>query len=136
MGNNMDINITRFYSEACPMDYSASVAEIGADAGLSTWQAAKDDADEWNFLDNDEKREAFRSFVQSSGGWDADEIAAWSEQELNALFIQWIAGDIRECLEWDVPNVWENYREMAEAGQVSSNLYQGDDGQVYFYIGN
>ena len=132
----MEINITRFYAEACPMDYSASVSEIGVNAGRDTWQAAKDAAEELHFLDNDEKRDAFRSFVQSSGGWTADEITAWSDQELNALFIQWIAGDIRECLEWDVPNVWENYREMAEAGRVPSGLYQGDDGQVYFYIGN
>ena len=30
----MDINITHFIATAAPMDYSASVAEIGADAGL------------------------------------------------------------------------------------------------------
>lgn len=28
----MQINITKFYNEAAPMDYSASVAEIGANA--------------------------------------------------------------------------------------------------------
>jgi len=29
----IEINITRFYNEAAPMDYSASIVEIGANAG-------------------------------------------------------------------------------------------------------
>ena len=40
----MRINVTRFYLEACPKDYSASVAEIGSNAGQDTWNAAVDDA--------------------------------------------------------------------------------------------
>ena len=38
-----------------------------------------------------------RDFARSSGGWSADEIAAWPDEELNALFLQWVAGDTREC---------------------------------------
>lgn len=128
------INITRFYAEACPMDYSASVAEIGENAGRYTWQAAKDDAQEYNFLDTDEKRQAFRDWIKPYGAWDDSEIAAWDDTELNALFIQWIASDIRECLERDVDDIWANYQEMAETGTVPSNLYRDDDGQVYFSL--
>ena len=29
---DMQINVTRFYNEAAPMDYSASITEIGANA--------------------------------------------------------------------------------------------------------
>jgi hypothetical protein len=72
--------------------------------------------------------------VRSSGGWTEQEIAAWSDVELNALCIQWIAGDIRECLEWEVDDVWANYQEMAEAGQVNSNLYRAEDGSVYWSV--
>ena len=32
----MDIDITTFFNEAAPRDYSASVAEIGRDAGPTT----------------------------------------------------------------------------------------------------
>lgn len=130
----MEINITNFYNEAAPMDYSASVAEIGANAGRDTWNAAKDDASFFQFLDTEEKVDAFKRFVRESGGWSQEEIDSWSVRELNALFLQWIAGDIRECLEWDVEDVWANYQEMAEAGQVPSRLFKTDDGQVYFDI--
>ena len=130
----MQINITRFYNEACPMDYSASVAEIGSNAGPDTWQAAKDDAGDWNMLDTDEKRQSFRDWVKESGGWSHEEIAAWDNVEINALFVQWVSGDIRECLEWDVEDVWANYEEMAQAGRVSSNLWRDDQWQVFFSL--
>lgn len=32
----MEINITQFYKEACPKDYSASRAEVGNNAGQYT----------------------------------------------------------------------------------------------------
>ena len=128
----MQINITRFYREACPMDYSASVAEIGANAGPDTWNAAK--SCDWNMLDTEEKLQAFRDWVKPSGGWTEEEINAWSDLELNALFVQWVSGDIRECLEWDVEDVWANYAEMAEAGQVPSNLWRDDQGQIWFSL--
>jgi hypothetical protein len=38
-----------------------------------------------------------RDFARSSGGWDSEEVAAWDAQEVNALFLQWIAGDCRQC---------------------------------------
>ena len=130
----MQINITKFYDEAAPMDYSASVAEIGNNAGPQTWQAAKEDASDWNMLDTDEKRQAFREWVKPSGGWTEAEIAEWTDLELNALFVQWVAGDIRGCLEWDCDDVWTNYAEMAEAGQVPSNIWRDDQGQVFFSL--
>jgi len=91
----MEIDITRFYNEAAPMDYSASVMEIGDDAGPSTWRAAMEDAPDYNLLDTNDKREAFRRHISGFGAWSAEEIAAWSDTELNALFMQLISGDIR-----------------------------------------
>lgn len=131
----MEINITKFFTEnATPMDYSASVAEIGANAGRDTWEAAKEDAGFFQFLDTAEKVDAFKTFVLDSGGWSKEEINAWSVRELNALFLQWVAEDIRECLEWDVDDVWANYEEMSQDGTVPSRLFRTDDGQVYFDI--
>ena len=120
--------------QAAPMDYSASVAEIGANAGRDTWNAACEDSEDYMILDTEDKREAFRSFVRSSGGWDANEIAAWSDKELNALCLQWIAGDMREAgieASW-TPAQWAEY-ETDES--TAHNIYRGDDGKVYFYCG-
>ena len=131
----MEINITKFFTEeACPRNYAASAAEMGQDAARITWEAAKEDAGFFQFIDTPEKIEAFKAFVLDSGGWSQDEIDAWSVREINALFLQWVAGDIRECLEWDVDDIWATYEEMAEAGQVPSRLFRTDDA-VYFSLG-
>lgn len=112
----MEINITRFYNEAAPMDYSASVAEIGRNAGNDTWQAAVEDSPDYNMLDTDDKRDAFRQHVRSFGAWSDEEIAAWTDIELNALFIQLVSGDMRN--------------------NEANRLFIGDDMQVYYTIGD
>lgn len=137
----MELNITEFFNNAAPRDYSASVAEIGDNPGAYTWRAAMDDAPDYNFLDTGEKREEFRTYVKGFGAWSAEEIAAWSDVELNALLIQLISGDIREVpgmsgpADWD----WVKYEELAEQGTISGRMYGGPmstDGQVYYYIGD
>jgi len=132
----MDIDITAFFNGAAPMDYSASVAEIGASAGADTWRAACDDSTDYPILDTDEKRDAFRSFVRSSGGWGDAEIAAWPDAELNALCLQWIAGDMREGgLSADMSDEqWAEYEAKARAGKCAGRIYRADDGWVYFSI--
>lgn len=132
----MELNVTRFFAEACPKDYSASQAELGPSAAADTWRAANDDSAEYPLLDTDEKRDAFRAFIRSTGGWDAEEIAAWSDVELNALCIQCVAGDIRECrMEPGMPDdEWQRVRRDQEAGRIPSNLYRAEDGAVYFNL--
>jgi hypothetical protein len=115
----MELNITRFFRDAAPMDYSASRAEIGNDAAKLTWRAAVDDSESFMLLDTDDKRDAFRAHVREFGAWSQEEIAAWSAVELNALLLQMIAGDMREPV-----------------GQCSSRISRGDDGDVYYYIGD
>lgn len=88
------------------MDYSASIAEIGENAGQDTWNAAK--SCDWNMLDTDEKRQAFRDWVKQSGGWSQEEIGAWGDVEINALFVQWVSGDIREMEGLDI-EVWPEF---------------------------
>lgn len=90
----MEINITQFYNGANPTTYSASCAELGDNAGRITWDAAM--GADFLLLDSPEKLDAMRAWARSSGGWDDAEIAAWDDAELNALFIQLVAGDIRE----------------------------------------
>lgn len=117
----MEINITNFYCNACPRDYSASVAEIGRNAGADTWRAAMDDSADYPILDTAEKREAFKEYIQGFGAWDDTEIAAFTDTALNALCIQFVSGDIRE---YGLDN--EN----------GGNLFSGVDGEIYFYCGS
>lgn len=121
----MEINITQFYNEANPANYSASVVELGQDAGIITWQAAKE-AD-FMLLDTAEKLEAMRAWARSSGGWNEAEIAAWPDVELNALFIQLVSGDMREM----VGTSWEEYEANENGGH---SLFRGGDGQIYYYL--
>lgn len=128
----MELNITSFFNDACARDYSASVAEIGNNAGAYTWRAAMDDSEQFPLLDTEEKREAFRDYIRGFGAWDAEEIAAMDSQSLNALCIQFISGDIREAnLESRTDAAWIAYESQDSIG---GRIYRaGSD--IFFYIG-
>lgn len=133
----MELDITEFFNNAAPMDYSAGVAEIGQGAGAVTWSAACEDAPDYPLLDTEEKREAAREWAAGFGAWGEEEIAAWSDIELTALLIQYISGDI---IEFQVlaGGDWHAWRDLCEAGTCSGRLFGGDmstDGRVYFMIG-
>jgi hypothetical protein len=133
----MEIDVTNFFTMAAPSDYSASCAEIGQDAGRVTWQAAIEDSEYYLMLDSEYSRDAFKNYVREFGAWDDADIAALSDIELNALFMQFVAGDIRESVfyresEWD----WDAYYADAAAGRISGRLFLGIDNRIYYYIGN
>lgn len=134
----MELDITNLFHNADPVKYSASRLEMGRNAGPNTRRAANDDSGDYPLLRTEEQREAFRSFVKDSGGWTEEEIAAWSDTELNALCIQRVSGDIRESgLEPDCTSEsWDHYYSRASNGKCSGRLTRGDDGKVYFYIGS
>lgn len=125
----MELNITRFFNEACPMDYSASVAEIGQNAGKATWQAACEDSSDYMILDSQEKREAFRAYVKGFGAWEETEIQAWNDIELNALLLQFIAGDIRERQHYIDQNRLAEYEE-----NIGGRLWVNEDGTASYLI--
>ena len=131
----MEIDITDFFNTCRPMDYSASIAEVGPDAGRSTWRAACDASGEYCLLDTPDKLDAAREYFRGFGAWSADELAAMPDREVNALLLQFVAGDIREFSEdvtaWD----WAVYDDDAAAGRIGGNLFEGDDNRVYIYIG-
>lgn len=135
----MEIDITKLFNsdEYAPMDYSASVAEIGNDAGRVTWSQACEDAPEYNFLDTSDKLDAFRDHVKGFGAWSEEEIAAWSDVECNALFLQLVSGDIREAgIDTDAPD-WDAYYAACEEGSASGSMSEGcDDGRVYYHLGS
>jgi len=128
----MEIDITDFFTTEYHGDYSNSVANLGQDAAKITWNSAMEC--EHNLIDTDEKRAALRDHVAGFGAWDSEEIAEWTDQECNALFIQLVSGDIREACQsddWD----WEDYESLCEKGTCAGNIVRGDDGRVYYYLG-
>ena len=132
----MYIEITSLLELDCfPLSHSR--AEGGDNAGRNTWHASKEQAKETPLLDTEEKLEAMRDFARSSGGWTREEIAAWSAEEINALFLQWVAGDVREAGADSLEEIeWQEYESQASKGRISSNLSKGEDGRIYFYLGN
>lgn len=181
----MNIEITSLL-ETDQFPLSHSQAEGGPTAGRDTWRASLQAAAETPLLDSPEKLQAMRDFARSSGGWDDAEVTEWTPQDVNALFLQWIAGDCRECPAtlpgitfeerpgegWfhsseDEPDMetgpfdsrsdayrdacpvgrepradsleeidWPEFEAQASAGRIAGNLFRGDDGKVYFYLGN
>lgn len=128
--------VTDTDSPFVPFDMSNNRATLGDDAGRLTWQASKECGESIDLLNSPERIEAWKDWVRSSGGWNQEEIDAMPHADLNALLLQWIAGDIREafgdadCADWD----WTKYREDSEAGRISSTLFITEDDRIYFSI--
>lgn len=132
----MEINITLFYNTANPATYSASAAELGDNAGRITWDNAVQRSTLGSMLlDTPDKLEAMRKWAVSTGAWSAKEVTNWSDVEVNALFIQLVAGDMREMQEMDgVRLTWEEYETLSNDGVVSGLLFRGIDGQIYYLL--
>lgn len=120
----MEIEITSLLEMDC-FELSHSRAEGGDNAGTNTWNASKEQAEETPLLDTPEKLEAMRDFAEDSGGWTREEIAEWSDEEINALFLQWIAGDVRQ-----LPRVLDSEFEERDGG-----WWRTDEDEPDFEIG-
>lgn len=92
----MEIDITSFMAETDAFQFSASAAELGQDAGKITWGNAIDEAHRAPLLTTPEQIDEARDWFGEFGAWDDEERAAWSDDEVNALVIQFISGNIRE----------------------------------------
>ena len=141
----MEIDITDFFNEADPAEYSASRAELGVNAGKITWAAAKERAAvPPQLLDTEDKLDALRDHVKGFGAWSREEIAAWDAVECNALFIQMVSGDMREGdLHSEMTATdWKRYQKRSERGEVAGRIFRGDIpgnegfGRVYYYLGD
>lgn len=133
------VNVTRLISDIDPAELSASVAERGPDAGPETWGNARSEATARPVIDPAD-RAAVSEFFAGFGAWDREEIAAWSAADLDALVLQYAAGDLREvqslCPGDGLGGIdWEEAERLSEAGTIGGNLYaSGDD--LMIYLGN
>jgi hypothetical protein len=128
------LDVTSVVENICPIYYSASVAELGKDAGRVTWSNALDKAEEIPILSTDVQRQACRDYFREFGAWSQEEIQSWSNQELDALLLQYISGDLREAELYGGIDT-KAYAEAVEQGRCSGNIFKGTDDNYYIYLG-
>jgi hypothetical protein len=136
----MEIDISAFLAGNDAFNYSASAAEMGANAGPITWCNAKAEAGRAPLLTTSEQIAEAKEWLGEFGAWDDDEIASWSHDDVNALVIQYISGNWREieslCSDDDGGIDWQRVEELESAGTIAGNIFRADDGRIYFYLGN
>lgn len=131
-----EINVSCLLSDVDAFDLSASVAERGQNAGKETWENALDAAKRFRPIVPKKYRQDVKDFFKGYGAWDDAEIKAWSIAELDALVLQFAAGDLREleslCPGDGLGDIdWEAARALSEAGTVSGRLWADDDGKLW-----
>ncbi len=93
------LNLASMFSHREPWDCSNSIANLGPNAAELTWGCALEvarNAREWLLSPLSDTLEAIERWAKATGAWDADEIAAWSDEETLALLVQNVASDLRE----------------------------------------
>ena len=130
----MEIDITEFVMNENAFDFSGSIAERGKNAAKETWSNAIDKAKGSALLTTPKEMKAFRDHMKGFGAWNDEEIAAWSNDECNALFIQLISGDMRECgMEGDMSEFdWSAYE---SDDNLPHSISRGDNETIYYYLG-
>jgi hypothetical protein len=135
----MEINVSCLISSIDPRELSTSVAESGRDAGKNSWAAAMSAAAESPLL-TDLQRDEAREYFKGFGAWEDNEIAAWSQSEVDALVLQYCAGDLR-ILQDLAPGDgvggidWDEAESLSNAGTCSGYLYP-HNGELFAYIGD
>jgi hypothetical protein len=125
-------NVSEMFATREPWDCSNSQANLGDQAGRLTWQCAlevAERADKWLLSDRVEACESMQNWARETGGWDREEIAAWSDEECLALFVQNVASELREHLGAD-----DNQLEScAQAYKVMTEESEGDHPIMGYY---
>ena len=131
----MELNITEFFNNGDHWHNCNSVANLGQNAGKITWENAKQETIDFNFITN-ETRQVIIDHFKEYGAWD--DLDTWDDLELNTLLLQDISGHINDasfCICDDGVFDWEVYETECENGTLSGLLFLGDDNQVYYYLG-
>lgn len=123
----LEVNVNRLVTECDPAELSASIMERGKNAGAETWQNSLE-AVGAGLLKDESERQAARDYFADFGAWDHAEIIGWSNEELDALVLQYAAGDLREAQ--DVAEGdglggvdWTRAELLANTGRIAGNLF-------------
>lgn len=132
-----EVDITEFFNGET-WEFSGSIATHGPNAGPQTWANAKKEAESSPLLKTVDELDDMRHWAEETGAWSEEEIAAWSMVELNALFIQLVAGHMREAgldnIELDDDEAWAKYEKGAEDSCYSGLIYRLGQ-RVYYSLG-
>lgn len=125
----MIIDVTYLVTDYDCSLFASSVYESGREnIGQITWTNAMQHVAVESLVtaaDQDELREWLAGF----GAWDREEVYAMSDQETNALLLQFIAGTIRAMERYDS---YDEYMTQVEAGCEPGNLWRNEDGTWAF----
>lgn len=92
----MEIDVTQYVTEIDCEQFSSSIAESGLqNIGEITWNNALRHVAVKGLV-TPEQQTDLRDWIREFGAWDDAEIAAMSDQETNALLLQFVASAIRE----------------------------------------
>lgn len=130
----MEIDITHMFEEET-WGFSGSVVTHGPDVAKRTYAAAKSEADR---LFPDVDKEVLVDHFGGYGAWSEEELEAMTLTELRALLVQDVTAEMRETGLEDVHLEdidWEEYEALCQTGNYSGRIGPGDDGRVYFYLG-
>lgn len=128
----MEIDITEMIENKDDMCMlSGSVMELGCTAGEVTWRNSKAYAANHVYLKTSEEIQEAKDYFGAFGAWDDEEREAWSDKEVNALLIQYIAGDMREMEGYETEE--EYFADQIEC-TVSSNIFKTEDGRYFFSL--
>ena len=124
-----NVNMHRFSHSA----FEVGVSDPKQEAEV-TWKAALARAKRGDFLLTDEELAAARDLFKPYGVWSEEEIEKWPPREVRAVFLQLVAGEVRESgVNRIVDIYWPVYEEDARAGKVTGNMRKEED-KVYYIL--
>ena len=135
MNQEITFDATALFAHHSPWDCSNSMANLGPRVAELTWDNAMKVAachTEWLLSPTlSEAAEIVNEWAKSVGAWDETERAGWSDLDCLALFVQNVAGDLRECGA-DGMDLGELAVDMAENPPESGTTYLtlNDDASV------
>lgn len=134
----LEIDVTRLIAGNLePAMISGSIAELGRDAARFTWNNAKEGA---RRLLKPGERDKARDYFAEFGAWSREELARMSATEIDALVLQYAAGDLRELQSLAAGDGlggidWQEAESLAERGTCSGNLFP-HDGRLFISLSN
>lgn len=123
----MDINITEFFTTCTPSDYNPT--EL-------TFLKACADSPKNTLLTTFEQFDALITHLSNFEAWEREELISSPLIELNALFMQLIAGDMRAVdLDGDSDeDDWQAHQARAEIGVDPWNIQRCILGEIYYRL--
>ena len=134
----MDVDITWFFTTCHdPSQYSPSTEGCVGGEFRRAWHEAMEKVMRAPLLTTESELEAARKYFMNTGEWSPEEVRWWSGDEVQAMLIQTIASQMRECRigAYSTDEDWARYGEDVSDGRYPSNIYRGHDDRIYFDFG-